>query len=184
MRSNVKYLSSEIIHSLFVACDHLIVLAYIISEPAGLNVCHSLEVEPAFGTSSAYFCSPFQPPTPHPPSLCHCFQLFTFPFFHSYGLLEQSFGKAVQIRLWCQNRASLLHTFGLLVSPGAKVTRGPAGQLVPIASRGLFFWGPPSQPGCSDVRRAGYQPPGNVQAVTHRGNRRRAQMHTTPSRSF
>lgn len=85
------------------------------------------------------FALSFNPPLP--PSLCHCFQLFTFPFFHSYGLLEQSFGNAVQIRLWCQNRASLLHTFGLLVSPGAKVTRGPAGQLVPIASRGLFFSG-------------------------------------------
>lgn len=36
---------------------------------------------------------------------------------------------------------SYLHTFGLLGSPGAKVTRGPAGQLVPIASRGLFFSG-------------------------------------------
>lgn len=87
------------------------------------------------------FALSFNPPTPTPPSLCHCFQLFTFPFFHSYGLLEQSSGNAVQIRLWCQNRTSLLHTFGLLVSPGAKVTRGPAGQLVLIASRGLFFSG-------------------------------------------
>lgn len=79
---------------------------------------------------------------------------------------------------------SYLHTFGLLSSPGAKVTRGPAGQLVPIASRGLFFWGPPSQPGCSDVRRAGYQPQETSKLWPTGGNRRRAQMHTMPSHSF
>lgn len=70
----------------------------------------------------------------------------------------------------------------------SEVTRGPAGQLVLIASRGpfwffvlFFFWGPPSQPGCSDARRAGHQPSGNIQAATHRGNRRTAQTHTVPS---
>lgn len=45
-------MSSEIIHTLFVACDHLIVLAYFISGPAGPNVCHSSEVEPASGIFS------------------------------------------------------------------------------------------------------------------------------------
>lgn len=49
----------------------------------------------------------------------------------------------------------------------------------------LFFyyysWGPPSQPGCSDVRRAGHQPSGNVQAASHGGNRRTAQTRLAPS---
>lgn len=48
-------MSSEIIHTLFVACDHLIVLAYFISGPAGSNVCHSSEVEPASGIAAPTF---------------------------------------------------------------------------------------------------------------------------------
>lgn len=101
----------------------------------------------------------------------------------------------------CQNRVSLFArsfpvSFGsacrrerLRRSPG-EVTGGPAGQLVLVASRGLVFsffffyyssWGPPSQPGCSDVRRAGHQPSGNVQAATHGGNRRTAQTRLAPS---
>lgn len=38
-----------------------IVLAYIISEPAGPNVCHPSEVEPAFGIASTFFRSRSQP---------------------------------------------------------------------------------------------------------------------------
>lgn len=76
--SNVKYLSSEIIHTLFVACDHLIVLAYSISGPAGPNVCHPSEVEPASGvflSLSNYHSDSHRPPPPHPPPApwCHCF---------------------------------------------------------------------------------------------------------------
>lgn len=160
-----------------------IVLAYIISEPAGPNVCHSSEVAPAFGISSAYFRS--QPaltvsllPALHLSFLSllwitgtvlgeHCPNTFVFP--------KQSIAGSFA-HVW----------FARLTRSPSEVTRGPAGQLVLIASRGFlfFFWGPPSQPGCSDVRRAGYQPSGNVQAATHRGNRRTVQTHTTPSHSF
>lgn len=160
-----------------------IVLAYIISEPAGPNVCHSSEVEPAFGISSVYFCS--QP----------ALTVSLLPAIHlSFLSLLWITGTVLGER--CPNtfvlpKQSIAVSFArfwfarLMRSP-SEVTRGPAGQLVLIASRGffLFFWGPPSQPGCSDVRRAGYQPPGTVQAATHRGNRRTAQMHTMPSHSF
>lgn len=100
--------------------------------------------------------------------------------------------RAVQMCPRCQNRATpILLSFCSLLFPafrrerlgggGAEVTIGPAGQLVPIASRGPFFilfWGPPSQPGCSDVRRAGHEPSGNVQAATHGGNRWTPQTRT------
>lgn len=160
-----------------------IVLALIISEPAGPNVCHSSEVEPAFGISSAYFRSQ--------PALA----VSLLPAIHlSFLSLLWITGTVLGER--CPNTFVLpkqsiavsfaRFRFARLTSSPSEVTRGPAGQLVLIASRGffLFFWGPPSQPGCSDVRRAGYRPPGNVQAATHRGNRRTAQMRTTPSHSF
>lgn len=162
-----------------------IVLAYIISEPAGPNVCHSSEVEPAFGISSAYFRSRSQP----------ALTVSLLPAIHlSFLSLLWITGTVLGER--CPNTFvlpkqsiafSVAHFwFAWLRRSPSEATRGPAGQLVLIASRGffLFFWGPPSQPGCSDVRRAGYRPPGNVQAATHRGNRRMAQMHTTPSHSF
>lgn len=132
---------------------------------------------------------PFFPLSLH----CHGFELFTFPFFHSYGLLEHSTGRAVQIRLCCQNRASRCSCsfacfwWAWLKRSHSEIMRGPAEQLVLIAFREQFFfsfWGLPSQPGCSDVRRAGHQPSGNVQAATHRGNRRTAQIRTAPYHSI
>lgn len=170
-------MSSEIIHTLFVACDHLIVLAYSISGPAGPNVCHPSEVEPASGI----FFSPTTTPTPtassaptrqaaYLPRSVVSLLLAIHLSFHSllwitapvrwescpntFALPKQSIAVCLLLPL---SFGSACRRGQLRRSPG-EVTRGPAGQLVLIASRGLGFffssscWGPASQPGCSDVR--------------------------------
>lgn len=141
------------------------------------NVCHSSEVEPASGIStSTFFLSVLSLlPAIHLSFLSLLWITGTVHWEscpNTFVLPKQSIADSCSFALfWFVCLSEWLRR-----SHG-EVTRGPAGQLVLIASRGLFFWGPPSQPGCSDVRRAGHQPSGNVQAATHRGNRRTAQTH-------
>ena len=151
-------------------------------------MCHSSEVEPASGVSTPTFFF----------LLCTVFASSYSPFL-SFTLMDYWSGPLGELSKYvCVAKTEHRRFSPPLLSfrfvclserlrrSHGEVTRGPAGQLVLIASGGLFFffWGPPSQPGCSDVRRAGHQPSGNVQAATHRGNRRTAQTHTVPSLSL
>lgn len=102
-------------------------------------MCHPSEVEPASGISSSTFS----------------FTLYTFhlSFLSLLWITYRNcpLGQLVQLCLCCQNRASLtlapLLPFGFvclsewLRRSHGEVTRGPAGQLVLIASRGLFSGG-------------------------------------------
>lgn len=114
-----------------------IVLAYIITEPAGPNVCHSSEVEPAFGISSAYF-------RPQP-----ALTVSLLPAIH-LSFLSLLWITGIVLGERCPNTfvlpkqsiaVSFAHFwFAWLTKSPSEVTRGPAGQLVLIASRGFFLF--------------------------------------------
>lgn len=131
-------MSSEIIHTLFVACDHLIVLAYFISGPAGPNVCHSSQVEPASGIST---------PTFSVVSLLLAIHLSFLSLLWITGTVRRE--SCPNTFVLPKQSMAVSRSFApfwfvcwstWLRRSHSEVTRGPAGQLVLIASRGLFFF--------------------------------------------
>lgn len=115
------------------------VSGFFIGEPAGPNVCHSSEVEPAFGISGAYFRSRSQP----------ALTVSLLPAIH-LSFLSLLWITGTVLGEHCPNTfvlskqriaVSFAHFwFARFTRSPTEVTRGPAGQLVLIASRGFFLF--------------------------------------------